>query len=215
MSGGIQLEVQVTDAPDCPLLGLPADVAGRVVSKSHDTDQDTVREILEVESTVDHDRLPEEMERLFTKDSNEILQYERPACIECPCECVEEFGSPVAEAFTDNGSLTMRLYLQEVKAIRQIVSRLETDFEGVRVNHLIRTDADRELSTQDIGFVDRGQLTERQREALGTAHGMGYFEYPRRANASEVADSMGIDRSTLVEHLSRAQAKLLGDLLDA
>ena len=214
MSGGIQLEVRVTDAPDCALLALPEDASGRVVSKSLSTDRETVREVLEVDSTVDHDSLPVDVETIFSRSSNDVLLYERPACMQCPCECVEEFGSPVAEAFTDNGCLTMRFYLKEVKSIRQVVDSLEESFDGVRVNHLIRTDTDHPATSQDIGFVDRGQLTQRQREALDTAHRMGYFDYPRQSNASEVASRMDISRSTFVEHLSRAQEKLLGDLFD-
>lgn len=214
MSEGIQLEVQVSDASDCPLLSISEDTSGRLISKSHDEEQGTVREILEVDSSVDLEDLPAETKPLFSKESNNILLYERPACKQCPCECVEGFGSPVAEAFTDYGSLSLRVYLQEIKTIREIVSALEEDFEGIQVNHLIRTDTDLEGATQDIGFVDRGHLTNRQREALNTALRMGYFDYPRQANASEVAASMEINRSTLVEHLSRAQAKLLGDLFD-
>lgn len=215
MSGGIQLEVQVTAAPECPLVALPGEAAGRVVSKSQTAERGTVREILEIDSSVDKGSLPGEMRPLFSKDSSDVLLYERPACIGCPCECVEEYGSPVSEAFADNGCLTMRLYLQETEAVRKIVSKLETRFEGVRVNHLIRDSNGHETATQDIGYVDRGRLTERQREALDTAHRMGYFDYPRQANASQVAERLEINRSTLVEHLSRAQGKLLRDLFDS
>ena len=62
--------------------------------------------------------------------------------------------------------------------------------------------------------VDVGRLTDRQREVLETAYGMGYFEYPRGANASEVAGELGIEPSTLAEHLAAAQSKLLAELLE-
>jgi predicted DNA binding protein len=57
-------------------------------------------------------------------------------------------------------------------------------------------------------------LTDRQPEVLETAYGTGYFEYPRGANASEVAGEPGIETSTLAEHLAAAQSKLLAELLE-
>lgn len=53
-------------------------------------------------------------------------------------------------------------------------------------------------------------LTERQREVLRTAHGMGYYDVPRDVSAEDVAAELGIDGSTVVEHLQRAERNLLG-----
>ncbi len=61
--------------------------------------------------------------------------------------------------------------------------------------------------------MDRGRLTARQREVLETAFEMGYFERPRRANATEVAAELGIGPSTFREHVSAAETKLLEDVL--
>ncbi|GAB3684603.1 hypothetical protein GCM10028857_13820 [Salinarchaeum chitinilyticum] len=61
--------------------------------------------------------------------------------------------------------------------------------------------------------VDVDQLTDRQLEVLETAHDMGYYQYPRGANASEVAEALDICPSTLAEHLAAAQSKLLADVL--
>jgi predicted DNA binding protein len=48
---------------------------------------------------------------------------------------------------------------------------------------------------------------------LGTAYEMGYFEYPREANATAVAEELDIGLSALAEHLAAAQGKLLSELL--
>jgi hypothetical protein len=50
---------------------------------------------------------------------------------------------------------------------------------------------------------------------LETAHRMGYFDHPKGADAGDVADELGISRSTLAEHLSTAQSKLFDAILDA
>lgn len=57
------------------------------------------------------------------------------------------------------------------------------------------------------------ELTDRQREVLQTAFDMGYFEVPRAVSAAEIADELGLDQSTVVEHLQRAERNLLGQVL--
>ena len=52
-------------------------------------------------------------------------------------------------------------------------------------------------------------LTDRQREVIETAHGMGYYEVPRAATTTDVADELGVDPSTVTEHLQRAERNLL------
>lgn len=66
---------------------------------------------------------------------------------------------------------------------------------------------------ETIARVDRDKLTDRQLEVIETAYDMGYYEYPRGANASEVAEALDICPSTLAEHLAAAQTKLLEDVL--
>ena len=63
-------------------------------------------------------------------------------------------------------------------------------------------------------FVNRGKLTDRQREVLQTAYKMGYFERPKRANATEIAAELDISQSTFTEHLVTAQRKILEDVLE-
>ena len=56
------------------------------------------------------------------------------------------------------------------------------------------------------------RLTKRQREALLAATELGYFEIPRRTNATEVADELGISKSAFLDRLKRAQASLFEGL---
>ncbi|MUW14833.1 helix-turn-helix domain-containing protein [Halorubrum sp. CBA1125] len=74
------------------------------------------------------------------------------------------------------------------------------------------------LSLQRIGRYDGpdyplDDLTARQREVLETAWEMGYYEVPKDVSAEEVASEMGLDPSTVNEHLQRAERNLLGRLL--
>ncbi len=56
-------------------------------------------------------------------------------------------------------------------------------------------------------------LTARQREVVETAWEMGYYEVPKAVAADEVAAELGLDSSTVNEHLQRAERNLLGELL--
>jgi hypothetical protein len=52
-------------------------------------------------------------------------------------------------------------------------------------------------------------LTPRQLAALGAAHRMGYYGFPRRAHLGEVAKALGISRSATAELLRAGEAKLV------
>lgn len=57
------------------------------------------------------------------------------------------------------------------------------------------------------------QLTDRQREVIQTAYDAGYYDVPRSASTEQLASRLGIDPSTVSEHLQRAERNLLTDHL--
>lgn len=56
-------------------------------------------------------------------------------------------------------------------------------------------------------------LTDKQREIIVQAKKHGYYEYPRRINTEKLAKKLGIGRATLVEHLRKAEARLVEHIL--
>jgi len=52
-------------------------------------------------------------------------------------------------------------------------------------------------------------LTERQRECLTIAFREGYFEVPRRCTLTDVADAIGVDKSTASETIRRGSARVI------
>ncbi|WP_336327130.1 helix-turn-helix domain-containing protein [Halovenus sp. HT40] len=58
-----------------------------------------------------------------------------------------------------------------------------------------------------------GRLTHRQREALSTAHELGYYETPREVSFEEVAAELDCASSTANELLRRAESKIIDSIL--
>lgn len=56
-------------------------------------------------------------------------------------------------------------------------------------------------------------LTARQSEALTLAHALGYFQRPKGISSDKIAKLLGVDKSTFLEHLRKAEHRLLDSLL--
>ncbi len=56
-------------------------------------------------------------------------------------------------------------------------------------------------------------LTERQREVITTAQKHGYYEYPRRISTQELAGRLGMTKTTLIEHLRKAENTLVSSIV--
>ena len=57
------------------------------------------------------------------------------------------------------------------------------------------------------------KLTTKQRQALLTAYALGYYDIPRRITSEELSRHLNLNKSTVVEHIRKAEKKLLGDII--
>jgi len=76
-----------------------------------------------------------------------------------------------------------------------------------------------EIGTVRLGHLSRygetgGTLSDRQGEVVELALDAGYFEWPRETDSEMLAEKLGIAHSTFLEHLRKAEKKLLVEALD-
>lgn len=214
MGAGVRVDVRFRSPPSCPVTdaATAAGGTGRAVSRSVDPEEDRVIEqfVLDApdeEEDGDLDRLEIPIESVFSCGPRDVYRFEREPGGRCPCASIEAFGHPITNVEATDGGLLVTFYVSELDAVRSVLSDLRSEYAGMAVERIVRSEA--AGSDADLVHVDRDVLTDRQVEVLRTAIQMGYFEHPRGANAGEVAERLDINRATFAEHLRAAQRKLL------
>jgi predicted DNA binding protein len=206
---GLEAAVTVNRPRDCPVAtaSSASDAAVGEVARSS-VAEGTVVEEFEVAGEADP---PADTRAVFEDDRYTVYRFERDADRDCPCERIETFGCPVADISAADGRLRVVFRPEDVETLRDVVASLRERYAEVTLEHLVRSGAS---TAGETVVVDRGRLTDRQREVLETAYEMGYFDHPKGANAAEVAAALDISSATLRGHLAAAQSKLLDEILD-
>jgi len=57
-------------------------------------------------------------------------------------------------------------------------------------------------------------LTRRQREVMIAAHESGYYDIPRRISSERLSSKVNISRPTLLEHLRKAERRIIREIMD-
>lgn len=90
-------------------------------------------------------------------------------------------------------------------------SAIQTRLDEVRdeMDADITVEGMKSARADTVQTISAEQLSERQREIFEFARREGYYTWPRETSASGLADEMGISKATFLEHLRKAEAKLL------
>jgi hypothetical protein len=79
----------------------------------------------------------------------------------------------------------------------------------LRIHYRVQT-----IGSADWGTKSQlGTLTTRQREVLITAYRLGYYDVPRQGDSARVAKVLNLGKSTAVEHLRKAEKRLLDQIM--
>ena len=210
MATSVRAEIRIDDPPTCQLAAVSRETSSvQSITRSGTPVDESVTEEFTVGSTVELD----EMEEVFAHESGHVYRFSREQGQGCACELVESYDIPIQSIRADDGTLIIAFYAPDMDVLRDLIMEMRSEIDGVSLRRLTRSegpDAD-----ESLVFVDRNDLTDRQREILETAHEMGYFDHPKAANATEVSEALDINRSTFAEHLAAAQSTLLDTVLDA
>lgn len=202
-TAGLRAELVVQDPSECPVAQAVGDEgAGKPVARTRN-DTPVTEEVV-----IEEGDPPDDAEPVYDEGSSTVYRFERDT-EGCVCETVERHGSPIVDAYVRDGDLHVVFHVRAREKLKEVVEDLSETYSSVGVRRVTTADDD----PDERGLVHTDELTDRQREALETAHRMGYFDHPKDANATDIADEMGIAVSTFTEHLSAAQRKLLDDLL--
>lgn len=97
------------------------------------------------------------------------------------------------------------------ESLRDLVGRLEARNYNVELKRKV-----------DVGPIDAGdgiqsgilqkELTPKQLAAFESALAVGYYDVENRATVEDVADRLGVHRSTAGEHIKRAESALMSAL---
>ncbi|GGC63497.1 helix-turn-helix domain-containing protein [Haloferax sulfurifontis] len=123
---------------------------------------------------------------------------------------IADAGGVLHRVVVADGEATVVVDLSRRRPAGPFVEALAAAFDSV-----VMTARSHRTVESDIGASVLDGLTDRQRESLEVAYRTGYFERPKRRSAAEVAEAIGVSRSTFTQHLRAAQRKVFAELFDA
>lgn len=164
---------------------------------------------IRVEESVDEHRLDdidtiEWWERVATEGSNLVYLFESDVSDAVDTSESDVDALPRAEEITVTGrgpTITCAGSQAQLSALVVAADAYGLDVTLERLH---------DYRTQETALE---ALTARQREVLEDAFDRGYYDVPRRASVSEIAAELGLDDSTVSEHLQRAERNLLAAVL--
>jgi hypothetical protein len=211
MPSGIRATVEFTYHDICPVVN---------ISKAAETTVHSVRPNVcpsgcsesVTEFSLESEHVPDgDLTPIFSRGSTHYYRLSHDGDVSCPCECLGQLGCPVIRYIARDETLTVVFHAADYDQLQVAVGELRERFPEVDVKRFVRSPSDQRPA--DTVTVNRSKLTARQLEVLETAYERGYFERPRRANATEIAADLGINPSTFREHLIAAESKILDDVL--
>lgn len=211
MPPGILAEVEFATPSICPIVELSAAAETRIDSVSTNVcPSDCEMSVTDFSMDSDGD-FEVDLTPIFSHGSSNRYRLTLDDDVDCPCKCLGQFGCPVARYVAQGGILTMVFYAADYDQLQEVIAELRDQYPEMDIKRFVQSPTGEQ--TQDSVVVDRSKLTRRQLKILETAYEKGYFDRPRRSNATEIAAELDINPSTFREHLTAAESKILKDIL--
>lgn len=165
---------------------------------------------VETESRYDEARLTalscvDEWERVSETDDGHlyVIAFTAPELPESLAEQAEDLiGTCDPQLDDDRASISL-------VGPQDSISGTISEYEAAGVSPDLRT-----IGSYEGRDEPGDSLTDRQLEVIRTAFELGYYEVPREASTEAVAAELGLDASTVAEHLQRAERNVLREVLE-
>lgn len=119
---------------------------------------------------------------------------------------------PLGPTRLEDGNECFDLLLEDREELSKATTLLG-EFGDVTVRRLSQ-DYSRRIVPSEAEWQELvNAIPPRQRELLNTAYDLGYFEIPREVTLEEIADEMGITKTTASNHMRKAQREVFHFLL--
>lgn len=101
---------------------------------------------------------------------------------------------------------------------RQVISVLGEQKDLKKFIELVRPTADRitNMSFKRAAYQKKdiiSVLTQKQKETIIAAFDHGYYDYPKKITSEELSKKVNISKGTMMEHLRKAEGRLLREIL--
>ena len=112
----------------------------------------------------------------------------------------------------NNGILYNMSQFDGTRRVFDIIISERDDLKAI-INDLRTLGSIRLERLESFAASSSSSLSSRQSEVIKHAYEAGYFDWPRRADAETLADQLDISHSTFLEHLRKAEKKVIGKAL--
>jgi PAS domain S-box-containing protein len=121
---------------------------------------------------------------------------------------VADHGGSFERLVVDDGRGRLAVTFPASAAVSEFIRLFTERYDGVELL------ARREQAPEAERAETAPSLTDRQREALAVAYERGFYDWPRRNTGEEIATSLDITAPTFLEHLRRAESKIVDSVLE-
>jgi predicted DNA binding protein len=175
--------------------------------------------------------------QIFGLNANRVKVLEALRCFKCDTQglaiiCrikLKDNHMNIQDLLMGKGLLTNieLLYKEKDESIVVFVDRMKVEMIGKeneikKLLHYTNKWGDNSFKILGLTSIDTkegggasllSKLTPRQRQMLLTAYTLGYYDVPRRISSDELSRHLKVDKSTIAEHLRKAERKLIGSII--
>lgn len=146
----------------------------------------------------------------FTDDVEQEQAYLKSAVsTKCICPIFEQHDCIPRIKSVRSGSIIVVLTVPRRAVLRDVITDIRAVGAAVSVEWLVSgTDG------SSLTEIDVSTITDKQQEAMEVAREIGYYDTPRKADLSAVADELGVSESAASQRLNAAETKLVSAYLE-